>query len=153
MQGGRTFFNILLFSRWKTDVWLFSSLSDTMSILKQLAPNKFEFMPGQSNFSKMFHLMCSKNFIEKLLKSFSCFRHHVNFKASFVKQLLIYAKQKQLFEHLLQKCRRWPLLGTVVHPSALLLPGNVSDLSDLRQFYFSVILSEFGARPRWKHFK
>ena len=80
--------------------------------------------------------------------SFVSFYQHVCFKVPCTNQIQIYAKLKQLFEHLLQKWRRWPLLGTVVHPSALLLPGNVSDLSDLRQFYFSVILSEFGARPR-----
>ena len=89
-----------------------------------------------SHLSDHWHFWFSVIFSKFLLHDLKVFYfcHHVNFKASFVKQVLIYSRAKQLFEHLLQKWRRWPLLETtVVHPSsAHALPGNVSDLSDHR---------------------
>ena len=58
-----------------------------------------------------------------------------------MKRVLIYSRAGQLFEHLLQKWRRWPLLETtVVHPSsAHALPGNVFDLSDSDHRQFLVL--------------
>ena len=83
-------------------------------------------------------VLISSNIKEKYLMFVFCCQD-VCFKAPWTNQIQIYAGLKQLFEHLLQTWRQWPLLGTS-HPCLLMFPSFLI-INSVRNLYLSHILN------------